>query len=49
MARRQQAWRERTYPTAERVIEEGSRLAAAPSRPARGSSPSVKKAKRRGR
>jgi hypothetical protein len=27
MARRQQAWRERTYATAERVIEEGSKLA----------------------
>jgi len=26
MARRQQAWRERTYPTAPRVIEAGSRL-----------------------
>lgn len=29
MARRQQAWRERSYPTAERVIEEGSKLAGA--------------------
>ena len=26
MARRQQAWRERTYPTAKRVIEAGSKL-----------------------
>jgi hypothetical protein len=26
LARRQQAWRERSYKTAERVIEEGSRL-----------------------
>ncbi|HEU5310197.1 MAG TPA: hypothetical protein VFV24_01970 [Candidatus Eisenbacteria bacterium] len=48
MARRQQAWRERTYPTADRVIEEGSKLAASPSRPARAGS-SVKKAKKRGR
>lgn len=31
MARRQQAWRERTYATADRVIEEGSRLAAPPT------------------
>ena len=27
MARRQQAWRERTFPTAKRVIEAGSKLA----------------------
>lgn len=49
MARRQQAWRERTYPTAERVIEEGSKLAPAPSRPARGASPAAKRAPKRGR
>ena len=51
MARRQQAWRERTYPTAERVIEEGSKLSGAASRTARAaaSSPAVKKAKKRGR
>jgi hypothetical protein len=49
MARRQQAWRERTYPTAERVIEEGSKLASAPSRPPRGSSPSGSTARKRGR
>jgi hypothetical protein len=32
MARRQQAWRERTYGDAERVIEEGSKLAPAARR-----------------
>ena len=37
MARRQQAWREQTFATAERVIEEGSRLAAPPSTTGRGS------------
>lgn len=48
MARRQQAWRERSYPTADRVIEEGSKLAASRTRPARAGS-AVKKAKKRGR
>lgn len=31
MARRQQEWRERTYPTASKVIEAGSKLARKPS------------------
>ncbi|HET9251664.1 MAG TPA: hypothetical protein VFP58_06060 [Candidatus Eisenbacteria bacterium] len=49
MARRQQAWRERAYPTAERVIEEGSKLASSPSRAARRSPAPVKKPKTRRR
>ena len=51
MARRQQAWRERTYPTAERVIEEGSKLAsgAAARAPRAASPPGAKKARKRGR
>ena len=50
MARRQQAWRERTFGAAERVIEEGSRLAP-PPRAARAPAPSrsPKRPKRRGR
>lgn len=43
MARRQQAWRERTYPSAERVIEEGSKLAAASSRAVRRAAPAASK------
>ena len=47
MARRHQAWRERTYPTAARVIEAGSRLASSPSRA--GSSERSSQSKKRGR
>lgn len=49
MARRQQAWRERTYPAAERVIEEGSRLVSTPSRAPRGGPSAVRNTKKRGR
>jgi hypothetical protein len=47
MARRQQKWRERTYPTAQRVIESGSKLRGAGG--AAGAGPAPKPAKKRGR
>jgi hypothetical protein len=48
MARRQQKWRERTYPTAQRVIESGSKLRGA-GVGAAGAGPAPKPAKKRGR